>query len=203
MAQRDSIRRIVDANTAIQQTLERERDDREAEAALLRDSVATLERARSSAQLTVRRIRRTSDLQRRLEQTFPEMAASAWGLTTIPLGDDDTVGIEYFLMPAWFTETFIIDHQNAQSWRLQKDKLLAVDSLQFQVAELQDSILQLERQKFLAVDSGYGEAFASYQELSDRYITELSKPSVSLGTTVGFCLGAAGAGLIVGALIND
>ena len=57
--------------------------------------------------------------------------------------------------------------------------------------------------KFLAVDSGYGEAFASYQELSDRYITELRKPRVSLGTTVGFCLGAAGAGLIVGALIND
>ena len=184
-------------------TLEREWDDREAEAALLRDSVATLERARRGAQLTVRRIRRTSDLQRRLEQTFPEMAASAWGLTTIPLHDDDTVGIEYFLMPAWFTETFIIDHQNAESWRRQKDKLLAVDSLEFQVAVLQDSILQLERQKFLAVDSGYSEAFASYQELSDRYITELSKPRVSLGTAVGFCLGAIGAGLIVGALIND
>ena len=38
--------------------------------------------------------------------------------------------------------------------------------------------------------------------LSDRYIAELKKPRFSLGGTVGLCIGAAGAGLIVGTLVN-
>ena len=52
--------------------------------------------------------------------------------------------LNYILVPAWFSETLIIDHQNAVSWREQKDKLLAVDSLQLGVSALQDSILRLE-----------------------------------------------------------
>ncbi len=104
------------------------------------------------------------------------------------------------MIPAWFSETFIIDHQNAQSWREQKDKLLSVDSLQLMVSALQDSIMQLEVGKSLILEAGYGNAFNAYQGLSDRYIAEMRRPRVSLGTTVGVCLGAAGAGLVIGAL---
>ncbi len=126
---------------------------------------------------------------------------SNWGFTSIPFEPGNTLGIEYFLIPAWFTETFIIDHENAESWREQKDKLLSVDSLQLMVTALQDSIMQLEVAKSLILEAGYGNAFGAYQGLSDRYIKELSKPRVSLGTTVGVCLGAVGVGVVIGTLI--
>jgi hypothetical protein len=130
------------------------------------------------------------------------MAASHWGLTTIPFDHSDTLGIEYFLIPAWFTETFIIDHQNALLFEQQKHKLLAVDSLQRQVASLSDSLLKLEEDKTLALQAGYSNVFLGYQGLSERYIAELRKPRFSLGSTVGVCLGAAGLGAAVGVLVG-
>ncbi len=81
---RDSIRRVVEANTAVQRQLRRERGDVESDVETLRRTVARLERERRDQQFTVRRIRKTSELQQRLEQTFPEMAASALGLTSVP-----------------------------------------------------------------------------------------------------------------------
>jgi hypothetical protein len=113
----------------------------------------------------------------RLEATFPEMARSNWGITSIPFEPGDTLGIEYFLIPAWFTETFIIDHENAESWREQKDKLLAVDSLRVQVVALQDSIATLHALNTLALQTGYDNSSTEYRELSTRYIAELRKPA--------------------------
>jgi uncharacterized small protein (DUF1192 family) len=201
-AERDSIRGVVEATTAVQNQLRRERGDVESDVETLRRTVARLEQQRREQQFTVRRIRKTSELQQRLEQTFPEMAASAWGLISVPYSAVDTLGIEYLMIPAWFSETFIIDHQNAQSWRNQKDKLLSVDSLQLMVTALQDSIMRLEVGKSQILQAGYSNAFGAYQGLSDRYIAELRKPRVSLGTTVGVCLGAAGVGLVIGALVG-
>jgi hypothetical protein len=120
--------------------------------------------------------------------------------TAYIIGRDGTVGIEYFVIPAWFTETFIIDHENAESWREQKDRLLAVDSLRVQVAALQDSVATLHAQNALALQAGYDNASNDYRDLSTRYIAELRKPRFSLGSTVGLCLGAAGAGIIIGTL---
>jgi hypothetical protein len=131
------------------------------------------------------------------------MAESRWGVTTIPLDQDDPVGLEYFVVPVWFTETFLIDHQDAQSWREQKDRLVALDSLNLQVIALQDSVEQLEVEKSRAFEAGYHEAYASYQDLSQRYLAELKKPRLSLGSTLGLCLGAAGAGVLVGSVINE
>jgi hypothetical protein len=168
-----------------------------------RDSVAILERVREAGQLTVRHIRRTAELEARLEEAFPEMAASQWGLTTIPLDDRDTLGIEYFVIPAWFTETFLIDHQNAQSWRAQRDRLLLVDSLGLAVTALQDSITRLEEANRQAYEAGYQTAFTSHQDLTARYVAELKKPRLSLGSTLGLCLGAAGAGALVGILVQE
>ena len=128
------------------------------------------------------------------------MARSNWGITTIPLEPGDTLGVEYFLIPAWFTETFIIDHQNAESWREQKDKLLAVDSLRVLVIALQDSIAALHVKNTLALRTGYDNVSNDYRNLSTRYIAELRKPRFSLGSTLGMCLGTAGAGFFIGSL---
>ncbi|MFC1640168.1 hypothetical protein ACFL3B_05335 [Gemmatimonadota bacterium] len=198
--EKDSIQAFVSANAAVQQSLQLTRDDTEAEVAVLRDYVGLLEQQRRETALTVRSIRKTSDLQSRLDAAYPEMARSNWGITTIPLEPGDTLGVEYFLIPAWFTETFIIDHQNAESWREQKTKLLAVDSLRVQVAALQDSVATLHAQNALALQAGYHNASREYRDLSRRYIAELRKPRFSLGSTVGMCLGAAGAGAVIATL---
>jgi hypothetical protein len=107
----------------------------------------------------------------------------------------DTVGIEYLMVPAWFAETFVIDHANAESWRAQKDRLLAVDSLRLAVAALQDSILALEAANAHAYQSGYQSAYADYQDLSARYVAELRKPKITLGRSIGL-FAAAGAGFL-------
>jgi hypothetical protein len=56
-------------------------------------------------------------LQTRLRAAFPELGSAGWGLATLPFEEGDTLGLEYLLVPAWFAETFIIDHANAASWR--------------------------------------------------------------------------------------
>ncbi len=201
-AERDSIRRVVDSTVVEQANLRHERDRHAQAAAALRDSVAALERARVEAQRSVRSLRTTDSLGVRFAEAFPELGTEHWGITTLPL-TDDTLGLEVLLVPAWFGETFLIDHQNAESWRAQKDRLLAVDSLQLHVAQLQDSITTLEAEKARAYEAGYREAYASYQELNARYVAELSRPKFSLGSTVGLCVGAAGAGFLLGEVIRE
>ena len=111
----------------------------------------------------------------------------------VPLEDGDTLGLEYLLVPAWFAETFVIDHANAQSWRAQKDRLLAVDSLRLVITALQDSVTRLEAANARA----YQAAYAGYRDLSQRYIAELKKPRIRLGSVIGL-LGAVGVGVVVG-----
>ena len=43
-------------------------------------------------------------------------------------------------------------------------------------------------------------AYASYQDLSQRYIAELKKPRIRLGSVIGL-IGAAGVGVVIGSTI--
>lgn len=132
----------------------------------------------------------------------PSWATWGVGLTTVPLEDGDTLGIEYLMVPAGFAETFAIDHANAASWRAQKDQLLAVDSLRLVVTSLQDSILRLEAANARAYQAGYQAAYAGYRDLSRRYVAELKKPRIKLGSAIGL-LGAAGVGVVIGRTIRE
>jgi len=194
--QRDSLRAAVAARNRERSALMRERQAHEAELTRLRESVALLEKRRAAAQLSVREIRTTGALQTRLRNTFPELGKGGWGLTTLPFEDGDTLGLEYLLVPAWFAETFIIDHANAESWRAQKDRLLELDSLRSVVASLQDSVTRLHAAN-ATYATGYDAAYASHQDLTRRYIAELNKPRIELPTIVGF-VATAGVGFVVG-----
>jgi hypothetical protein len=198
--ERDSIVAAVRQREREQAALVVEREAYETEAARLRDSVTALERRRAAQQLTVRRIRTVGALQDRLRAAFPELGDAGWGLTTVPLDDGDTLGLEYLLVPAWFAETFVIDHANAESWRAQKDKLLAVDSLRLVVNALQDSVTRLEAANAAAYQAGYQTAYAGYRELSERYVAELKKPRIRLGSVLGL-IGAAGVGVVIGSVV--
>jgi hypothetical protein len=200
-SERDSLVTVVRDSERRRSALALERRSQETIITGLKDSVASLERARAQAQLSVRELRTTSALMDRLRAAFPELSDSAWGLTTIPFEPGDTIGVEYLMVPAWFAETFVIDHANAASWREQKEGLEAVDSLRLQVTALQDSIARLTDAAALAYQAGYESAYDSYGAVSTRYIAELEKPRIRLGSALGFILGA-GAGIIVGELIQ-
>lgn len=196
-AQRDSLLAEVHDREQRQAALAFARERHEAEANRLRDSVAALDRRRAEAQLTVRQIRTMGALQARLRSAFPELGDSAWGVTTFRLDGRDTIGIEYLTVPAWFAETFVIEHANAESWRAQKAELLAVDSLRLAITALQDSITRLVAANADAYQTGYQAAYADYQDLSRRYVAELKKPRIRLGSALGL-LGAAGVGALIG-----
>jgi len=199
--QRDSLVTVVRQRAKEQAALTVRLQQHRKEANGLRDSVTALERRRSAHQLDVRRLRTAGALQTRLRAAFPELGPAGWGLTTLPLEDGDTLGLQYLLVPAWFAETFIIDHANAASWRAQQDRLLAVDSLRLAVATLQDSVTRLEAANLAAYATGYDAASASYQDLSQRYIAELHKPRIRLPSLVGL-VGAVGVGVVVGRVLR-
>jgi len=136
-----------------------------------------------------------------LRATFPELGDRGWGVATVPLQDGDTLGIEYFMVPAGFAETFAIDHANAESWLQQKDRLLTMDSLQIVVSALQDSVTMLAAANADAYETGYHAAFTGYQDLSRRYLAELKRPRIEIHAPIGL-LGAAAVGLVVGRVIR-
>ncbi|MDZ7690196.1 MAG: hypothetical protein U5K69_03395 [Balneolaceae bacterium] len=203
-ASRDSIQAVVSLKDSIQTLLNKQVRQLESETSQLRTQVKNLEEARQEAQLTVRSIRKKEDLQERLEKTFPEMANSDWGVEEV-YNEEADVHVEYLLVPLWFSETFIIDHQNAESYRKQRDKLWTVDSLNQQVSTLKDSLLVLEEAKTEAYKTGYDEAYAKYEDINQKYIELLKKPpSVNLGLPKWGVIGASvGAGVLIGTQIKN
>src|SRR3990170_4421468 len=199
--QRDSVLSVVAQRETERAQLAARADSFQTEAQALRDSIGRMEQERAEAQRGVRRIRTVGALQARLRQAFPELGPGGWGVTTVPVHQGDTIGIEYLMVPAWFAETFVIDHQNAASWRAQKDRLLTVDSLRLPVIALQASTPRLVAANAAAYQRGYQAAYAGYQDLSKRHIAELRKPRIRLGSALGI-LGAAGVGLVVGRTIR-
>jgi len=196
---RDSIAGVVALKDSIQKQLELQVADLQMEANMLRSEVDSLEALRRREQLKVRLLRKKEYLQAKFLQTFPEIAHSDWGVTEV-YNEAEQISIEYLLVPLWFSETFIIDHQNALSYKKQKDKLLLVDSLQIAIIQVKDSLRILEMEKGLAYKKGYDEAFAKYEDINERYIKLLQKPpQVKIGFPAwGTVLGATAAGVVVG-----
>lgn len=202
--QRDSLQRHVEKLDSVTVVLEGRADSLVGEAESLREEVRDLEAKRQAAQLSVRRLRRPADLLDRLRTTFPEMAGSAWGTTEI-MDDSEApaIGIQYLLVPLWFSETFIIDHQNSKSYLAQRDHLHDVDSLQQQTIALKDTIIVLEKEKTAAFRVGYDSAYKKYEALHEEYIQVLKNPRIALKMPgAAAILGSAAAGVLVGAAVD-
>jgi hypothetical protein len=193
--ERDSLVAVVGERERRLTALGIQRDTLQASLARVRAEVSALEGRRAAAQLDVRQIETVGALQQRLRATFPELGDSAWGLTTVRLRGD-TLGLDYLMVPAWFAETFVIDHANAQSWRQQRDRLLVADSLQRAVTALQDSIARLASANARAYAAGYEAAYTGYQDLSRRYVAELRRPRITVGRSIQL-VAAVGAGFLL------
>ena len=200
---RDSTLAFVAAKDSVQSILTAQVRTLLTDAEGLRRQVADLERERQQQQLSVRRLQKKEDLQAKLRQTYPEMAQSDWGVTEV-FSEKGNLQVEYLLIPLWFSETFIIEHQNAENYRKQRDKLQHVDSLQQSVAVLKDSVLALEQEKSRAYKNGYDDAYAKYETLNEKYIELLKKPpSVEVGLPAWWTvLGSAAVGVAVGSQLK-
>jgi hypothetical protein len=200
--QRDSLTRFVAVRDSLQQGLELSSDSLITRIDFLRRQVRDLEADRRGQQLSVRQLRRPKDLQDRLRTTYPEMAASDWGVTDV-MNEEQAVEIQYLLVPLWFSETFIIDHQNSVNYASQVGRLNTMDSLHQQTITLKDQILVLEREKTEAFRTGYDSAYTKYEALNQDYIKLLKNPRVSLKWTgPAALLGSAAAGVLVGVAVS-
>jgi hypothetical protein len=197
-ATRDSLISIVDAREEEIQSLEVQIESQLLTANLLRAEVDSLEETRAAAQLSVRMLRQPADLTRRFEDTFPEVAGSSWGVTEIYDPEIDG-SFDYIILPLWFSETFIIDHQNSLNFEDQRDKLRDLDTLNQQVIALKDSVIYLERENKLAYRFGYNEAYEKYLALNEKYVEYLRKPRP---LSFSRLLTAAGVGVLVGTQLD-
>ena len=187
---KDSLQTVVAYRDSMEKIITGRIESQKNEADALRNEVNSLEEDRKAKQLTVRSLRKKSDLQKKFEETFPEMANSDWGVTEV-MNEKYGVGVEYLLVPLWFGETFIIDHNNSLLYKAQKDKLVLVDSLNQYIITLQDSVLVLEKLNRKSYEDGFNTAYARYEDLNGKYISELQKGKINwtLQTLFIFCHG--------------
>lgn len=201
--QRDSILAYARVRDSLQFLLKDSVHALTVQTAALRDTVRALEVSRRAAVMSIRHLRQTPELQARVAQVFPEVARSSrWGITEL-YDEQQRVSLEYIVFPAWFAETFMIDHENAENYRQQVGKLAQVDTLNMQVFQLKDSVLVLETQKSVAFRAGYDSASTRYDALNADYIAYLKNPKVGLKFPGWIALvGSAAVGVVVGAAIK-
>lgn len=114
------------------------------------ETIIKLEKARREEQTGVGGLYKPEELLNKLRETFPEFAHSDWGVTEIYKKEYD-LSIEYLLVPLWFSETIIIDHQNSENYKRQLDQMVMADSLRTALVVLQNLVLQLEEEKAIAL----------------------------------------------------
>lgn len=194
-ASRDSIYAVVATRDSMQALLQSEVSNLKERADDLRNEVRDLEAKRQATQLSIRRLNSRDELEKKLIGTFPEFQGAL--RITEEFNEEEQVGIEYLSIPIWFSEAFMIDHENSLNYQQQRDSLLFLDQLQQQVIALKDSIFDLERANKLAFQQGFDTAMVKYDSLSLKYEALLRKPpqikfglpqlgAVAIGTAAGF-----------------
>jgi len=199
-SQRDSIQAFVALKDTMQHILQKRISELEIDADNLRGQVKILEEVRKKEQLEVRMLRTPDDLKNKFTSTFPELPEEKIKIFEEYVAEVD-ISLQYFAVPLWFSETFIIDHNNAVSYLQQKDKLETLDTLNIAVNSLQDKVLVLEKEKSDAYRVGYDSAFTNYMGISKLYISELEKPKFELPHWIAI-IGSAAAGVIIGTQLS-
>jgi len=138
--------------------------------------IARLEQARENDQLKVRQLRTANDLERKFMETYPAVAkADNVGIAQLP-NKKGTLTLDYMVVPAWFSETFIIEHEAKQVLEEELVQFRANEKLYGNVIELSRRVLSLEEEKTAAYQQGYEVAYARYEDINERYIGLLKEP---------------------------
>lgn len=195
-SQRDSIKAFVALKDAMQQILQKRITELETDTDNLREQVKILETVRKKEQLEVRMLKTPDDLKIKFASTFPELPEEKIKIFEEYVSEVD-ISLQYFGVPLWFSETFIIDHNNSINYEKQNIKLAALDTLNLRVISLQDKVLVLEKEKSEAYRVGYDSAYVHYMEISKLYINELEKPRFDWPHW-GAIIGGTAAGILIG-----
>ncbi len=167
-----------------------------------KQTIAKLEQERSDNQIQVRALKTENQLEEKFAQTYPQVVgAKNFGITQINVSDtEQSINLPYFVIPAWFVETFIIEHNSMKNYQSQINEYQRNEKAYGTVLELKDQVLRLEAQKTIAYQDGYTKAYIKYESLNQDYIDLLKKPPTvefkapSLWTSVG--------GLVVGLAVG-
>lgn len=171
-AQRDSIYQAVAIKDTRIVVLEGQVTEKEGAAEALRARVRQLENQRQSQQRDIRALRTIDSLSAKFRATYPEVEE----LVFVSEVQVEGIGLDYLLVPVWFSETFFLDHEDAQNYRAQRDLLQDVDGLQREVNTLQTEVIELEREKTLLFQQGYDKAFTLYETCNTDLRTQLAQP---------------------------
>jgi hypothetical protein len=163
-------------------------------------TIAKLEKSQADNQLKVRNLRTEDELERKFAETYPQLVSvKNFGITQIK---DQALNLTlpFYIIPAWFAETFIIEHKNMLAYKKQIDEYKANEKLYGSILTLKDTVFRLETEKVSAYKTGYDEAYGKYEKLNADYIELLKKPpsvefkppslwSALGGTALGLALG--------------
>ncbi len=165
-------------------------------------TINSLEDDRANQQVEVRQLNTKMALEKSFAKAFPQVIkAKNFGITSMAINEEKTLSMPFYVIPAWFTETFIIEHNNMLKYKAQIAEYKHNETLYGSVIELKDSVQKLEGEKSEAYETGYEEAFLKYQALNQQYIALLKKPPVVeiKAPSLWPILGAALLGITLGA----
>ncbi len=109
--QADFEKRETELATARSQ-LEAKVHNLEAQGDSMRGEIEVLSGSLADTRLSVGKLRKKTGLGQRLQQSYPELAQTDWGVVEV-YDDESRRYLEYMVVPLWMSETFIVDHQNA------------------------------------------------------------------------------------------
>ena len=113
-----------------------------------KNAIAQLEQQRADKQLTVRRLNTEDELENSFAQAYPQVVdAKNFGIVQMSINEELNLKLPYYVIPAWFTETFIIEHNTMLTYKVEIERYKANEELYGSVLELKDKVLELETQK--------------------------------------------------------
>ena len=166
----------------------------EAEIAVAKEANLALQAEAASNQLETRRIDTTQELEGKFAAAYPELAhAPKFGIMDI---ESDGIKIAYVLMPAWFLDAFIVDHDNLVAAQERITLYDANEARYGKVVDLNHQVIALEARVSTAYRDGYDMARGEADACRTDRITDLRKPRLELpsGWSLGLCVGAGALG---------
>jgi hypothetical protein len=199
--QRTELLALVAQKDSIQKVLEEKVTDLKTKVVQKQAEVDSLEINRQVAQLNVRKLETTNDLENQLMETYPQIKESM-RRTEVPVKGLTGITLEYWSVPFRFAETFLIEHQNSENYKNQRDKLKDVTSMQEKIIGMTEKITALEKEKSEAYKKGYDSAYVKYMDVNEKYLKLLNSPpkvefglpqigAVAIGTAAGIVGGFA------------
>ena len=128
-------------------------------------------------QWQVRRLSSEDALQQSFAMAFPQVInAKNFGIVKLPIAQGSKVLLPYYVIPAWFAETFIIEHNNMLAYQAEIKEFKRNEELYGDVITLKGQVISLQIEKATAYQNGYDQAYIKYEEINEKYIYLLKTP---------------------------